>query len=371
MPSTFKLCFAAAGFVTLASFSSRRADACSCATGVLVSPPDLSVNVPLNAVVIYESPGAPTLFDETHNVEIAATVEPFLSRMWLLRPSQPLPEQSTIRVSPSQFPGAPFPRFVTGTTTRDTAPEYSGATSLRASFFDVSQSPCKSSCWSGDSYRRLRFEYAAPPAESSLLLLEVRRASDDAGAPVETVPIYRQFREQALPTAAETGGCTFGVPKFAAGEQVCARIVAYDVTGRRSDPSPEICTTAAACVPAYNQGCTVLDTCGPTGEPSDGGDAGPGVPDVAEGGPNEPDATPPIDPPDAADAATPPTKDAAWPPGNQPDVGDSNPPPNGPSDSGGCSIGPGAAHRSGAISALFTLFAVAALVRRRGSTHRL
>ncbi|MET0593854.1 MAG: hypothetical protein ABW133_14220 [Polyangiaceae bacterium] len=393
MRSTLKPYLAAVGLATLASLGSRRADACSCPMNVLVSPPPNAGDVPLNAVVIFESPTAPVLFDETHNAEIAVTAEPFtVPRMWLVRPNQPLPAQSTIRVTPPQAPGAPVPRFTTGTTSRDVAPQYTGATSFSAEFFDVSQSTCKSSCWVGDKYQRMRVDYPVPPADSSLLLLEVRRAGDDAGALLGTVALDQAYPGQAWSKRIDRESCTIGAPQFEADEPICARIVAYGVTGLRSDPSPEICTTVAACAPSFDQFCSVLDSCGPSGEPPDTGDGGPNSPDggssapdatdsgapnqpdaTDSGGPREPDATPPVDPPDAPDAGAPPANDASLPPGNQPDSGGSTPPPGNPGgtpDSDGCSIAPGASQHGGAVSTFFALFAASALLRRRDPSCR-
>jgi len=348
---------------TTVPFVSRTASACSCAMNVMLSPADKAVDVPLNAVVVFESVPAPTVYDETRGVDVAVTAEPFpgLPQLWLVRPNAPWAPTSTFRLSPSMAPGAPGSRFSTGTTTDHAAPVYAGLTSFRVETTTVGPNPpCRSSCWSGEMFRRLRLEYE-PPQDATLLLLEIRGVGADGGSLTGTVALSRYF-SASWPKTVDTGGCVSGIPAFVPTDDVCARIVAFDAAGHRSESPTEICSRAMSCEPRFSGACTPLDECLPP--PTN--DAGPD----AVGPDANPDAlTPDADPDDAAvDAVVPDggAIDAAVPPTNAPDVGGQGPATDsdGPRDSG-CAVAHVAASPAPRRALFAALIAACALGLRR------
>jgi len=114
------------------------------------------------------------------------------------------------------------------------------------------------------------------------------------------------------------------MPEFEPGEEVCARIVAFDVAGHRSAPSPETCSTAISCPLVFNQFCSLPTDCSAGSEPTGMNDAGP---DAAE-----PDADP-IDAVSDGVGADATEVDTQTPPTHEPDAGG----PVTPGD-GGCSV---------------------------------
>ena len=276
----------------LATFVSRDVAACTCPASKLLSPRGGASDVPLNAVIIFQTYGSPgVLHDVTHDVDVPVTMEPFAGRpqTWLIRPNDALAANSIFEVAPGPAgPGNPMAQFTTGSATDDAPPAYDGFRGFRTNIINLLSPslPCRSSCWGGDSYRRLYFDYAPPPSDSELLLAEIRR-EPAGGAPItETVPLFRNYTSD-WPQLIATGSCFIGVPSFNAGENVCARVIAFDMAGHRSDASPEICSRAEACAPKIERNtCFFVDECVPESDPTS--DAGEG--DAAQDGAGGTDA---------------------------------------------------------------------------------
>lgn len=290
-----------AGIVWLAP---RLAAACSCEASTLLSPRAGATDVPLNAVIVFESPPAQAIVvhDLTHNAEVATTVEPFgdLAQTSLIRPVEPLSPNTTYEVRPPPLSGDPMSRFTTGTSTDDASPNDDGLTSFGAETVDIQSLPCRSSCLDGNTFHRLRLGYAAPPADTTLLLLELRAEGSDR--PSGTVPLFRRYSE-VWAQRIDEGVCNFAVPAFAPQQNLCARIVAFDMAGHRGASSPEICARAIACAPSVDMTCTPRDECLPiesdggeapdSGEAPDAGEASDGaVPQDATSGQNDGTAPP-------------------------------------------------------------------------------
>jgi hypothetical protein len=252
------------GLITAGPLAIRSASACSCPLNTLVSPVENSVDVPINAVVLFESLGAPAIFDETHGVAVPATAEAFSPRIWLVRPSEPLAANSTFRMDAGP-PGAPVSRFTTGASRDDEPPTFAGLTKLGAEFTALGPSlPCRNSCWPYESLRRLRLEFEPPASDATVLLLQIDQGGGDAGAiaPIP-IPLFRRY-SQGWPNAVDNVGCGFGVPEFRPGDEICARLVAFDVAGHLSMGSPQICETVRACEPRIVQpGCGLSAECVP------------------------------------------------------------------------------------------------------------
>jgi hypothetical protein len=298
MRSKAPIISAVLGLFLAVPMTSRSVSACSCPQDTLISPADEAVDVPINAVVIFESPGAPTVFDETHNVLVNVSAEPFSRRTWLLRPNEPWAANSTFRVGTSSFPGYIPSRFTTGASRDDTAPIYAGLTSFRSEVTALPASlPCRNSCWNDNSLRRLHLEYAAPPPDVSLLLLEFDVGGGDAGAVgVPPIPLFGRYSKD-WPTSVDNAGCGFGTPEFAPGQEICAQIVAIDVAGHRSEASPKICQTVRACAAKFEPStCILSETCDPPTDPDAGLDA------TSDAGTNG-DA-PPVDSPEGGTGGT-------------------------------------------------------------------
>jgi hypothetical protein len=324
--------------VALAVASAPRvAAACSCERSMLLSPTPGATDVPINAVIVFEVAPAPIVFsivvyDVTHDVEVPTAIEPFgnIPQTWLVRPAAPLAPNSIFEVRPVPYPSSTMSRFMTGASTDDAAPTYDGFTSLGPETVDTRNPPCRSSCWVGDTFRRLRFGYAEPPVDTALLLMEVERVAADGTPTVATVPLFRGFIQSVWPERIQNGDCIFGVPAFATDENVCARMVAFDMAGHRSAPSREICSRAVACAPRFDNTCTPVDECLPGSDPSTP-DAGP---DDAESDDGDAGAPPPTDDPDADAAPTDPSTPDAGPDDAESDDGDPSTPDAGADGAG-------------------------------------
>jgi hypothetical protein len=339
----------------IATFVSREVAACSCELSTLLSPRGGTTDVPLNAVIIFQTVGSPgSVYDITHDVEVPVTMESFPGRAqtWLIRPKDALAANSTIEVRPMPSPGNTTSRFTTGTATDDAPPAYDGFNGFSANTVNLSSPslPCRNSCWGGDTFRRLRFDYAPPPSDTSILLVEMRRETVD-GAPItETVPFFRHYYEADWPQRIENGSCGISIPLFNAGENVCARVIAFDMAGHRSDPSPEICSRVVACAPRVTNACTFFDECIPESDPaSDAGSSD------ADGG-------------DAGSSDAGPSDDAAQDDAGGTDAPGVDAPPSASSennDMGGCTISHGGLRSASLSPRLVVLAAALVLLRRR------
>jgi len=263
------------------SMGARPADACSCAGSMLLSPQPSSIDVPLNAAIVFASlQTSVALFDRDHNVEVPATVEPFagLARVWLIRPNQLLLPNTTydVRSPLTTTGGAPF---TTGTQTDHEPPSYIEITSLTAETGGPFAESCSAACLSRVG-QRMKFDYASPPPDTSLLLLEVRAADTTT---VSTMPISRYAQEPHWPRLHTNSSCGFsGAMPFGPGEEICARIIGFDMAGHRSEPSPEICTSVSACPPPTPQNpCSWSLDCNSLGDAGRDGAADAGVTDVS------------------------------------------------------------------------------------------
>jgi hypothetical protein len=263
----------------------------------------------------WESPVV-ALFDMDRNVEVPATVEPFagLARVWLFRPNQVLSPNTTYGF------GYGGPRgigsFRTGTTTDHEPPGYMELTSFVAETAGPFSDSCGGLCRPRFG-QRMKFDYSPPPADTSLLLLEVRGA-DTTTLSTVPIPLYAPYVE--WPRLHTTGMCSFVGAAFGADEEICARIVALDMAGLRGEASPEICTRVSACPPPAPNSCSwSCDLPGDAGS----GDAGAGD-----------------------SGAT--------------DV----PPPPFDTDPGGCSMSPKGSRPASPAALLAVFAAIAALVRR-------
>jgi hypothetical protein len=264
----------AAATITIAS---REVAACSCDLTTLMSPRAGAMDVPVNAVVVLRSVTPSfVLYDLTHDIAVPTTVNPFgdVSEAWIVRPNQPLAPDTMFEMRSGPLQVAIPLRFTTGSTTDDTPPIYDGFASFQAEVTDTSSAPCRNSCWSGNAYRRLRLEYATPPDDAAMLLMEFDRP---AGVPAAaTVPLFRRYSVSDWPLRLESGGCFPVAPSFAPDEDVCIRLVAFDMAGHRSGDPRQICKKAVACSARYSSACGVLDECAAGSEPSPEGGAGPG-----------------------------------------------------------------------------------------------
>jgi hypothetical protein len=340
----------------------RQAAACSCDLTTLLSPHAGATDVPLNAVVVYRSLTASiVVHDLTRDVDVPTTIDPFgdVSETWLVRPNQPLAPNTTFEVRPSPAPGAPGPRFMTGTTTDETSPVYDGFASFQAETTDLSSAPCRDSCWSGNSFNRLRLGYAPPPDDTAVLLMEFYRPSELSA--VATVPLFRRYSVSDWPLQIVNAGCAPVTPPFAPEEDLCIRLVAFDMAGHRSGDPRQICTRSVACSPRFNSACMLLDQCAPRSEPSPEGGAGPseeaGTPPTSD---SEPSSEGGVG--SAEEAGTPAARDSGVEVG-APTV------PIGETQEGGCSLTGGRAARGSAP--LFAMAVAGALLwgrRRRAPT---
>jgi hypothetical protein len=234
------------------SMVARPADACTCPGRVaLLSPRPSSIDVPLNAAIASWQ-NSVALFDRDRNIEVPATVEPFAGlRIWLIRPNQLLLPNTTydVRSPLTTMGGAPF---TTGTTTDDDPPGYIEITSFSAETGGPFAESCSALCQPRVG-QRMKFDFTPPPADTSLLLLEVRTADTTT---VSTIPISR-YPQAPWPRLHTNEHCSFSGATFGPGEEICARIIAFDMAGHRSEPSPEICTSVSACPPPTRQNsCT-------------------------------------------------------------------------------------------------------------------
>jgi hypothetical protein len=258
----------------IATFAPREVAACSCEASTLLSPRGGATDVPLNAVIIFQTYGSPgPLYDVTHGVEVPVTTEPFAGRpqTWLIRPNAALAANSIFEMAPGLSPGNPMAQFTTGTATDDAPPAYDGFRGFSANTINLLSPslPCRSSCWEGNTHRRLYFDYAPPPSDSALLLAEIRR-EPAGGAPItETVPLFRHYYATEWPQRISNGSCFIGVPSFNASDDICVRVVAFDMAGHRSDASPEICSRAVGCAPKVDGStCSFVDECVPEADPT-------------------------------------------------------------------------------------------------------
>jgi hypothetical protein len=301
------------------SMVARPAAACSCADSVLWSPRPGSTDVPRNPAIVIVSWQSPVLalFDTDRNLEVPATIEPFagLARVWLIRPNQVLSANTTYGF------GYGGPRsigsFTTGTTTDHDPPGYMELTSFVAETGGPYSDSCGSLCQPRFS-QRMKFDYSPPPADTSLLLLEVRGADTTT---LSTVPIPQYAPYVEWPRLHTTGMCSFVGAAFGAGEEICARIVALDMAGLRGEASPEICTRVSACPPPAPNSCSW--TCALPG------DAGLGDAGAGDGG--------------ATDV----------------------PPPPIDTDPGGCSMSTNGSRPASPAALLAVFAAIAALMRRQ------
>jgi hypothetical protein len=279
----------------------RPADACQCLDLILLSPRAESTDVPLNVTIVLQSFWAPSaLYDLDQDVDVPATIDPFTDtqstsarRVWVIRPKELLRPNARFGIRRMPSMGGSFGTFTTGTTTDDEQPSYGGITSFRAESAEPIGDLCRNACWPQTGpFRFLKFDYPPPPADTSLLLLEARSAD----AKVTTIPLSPAISLATSPDWPRRDGnmlCEFGGPSFEVGEEICARIIAFDMAGHRSEPSPEICTRAAACgvpPPAPISGlCVFSDECFPL----DRGDASAdaiGASDADRPGADPPDA---------------------------------------------------------------------------------
>ena len=272
------------------SIVARPSAACSCADMMLLSPLAGSTDVPLNATLVVQADLVPVaLYDVDQDVEVPATIDPFTDdrRAWVIHPKQLLRPNATfeVRFAPP-IQGGSIRRFTTGTTTDDEAPSYGGITSFRAESVEPIGNSCRTSCGpSTGPFRFLKFDYPPPPADTSLLLLEARSANTTT---VTTIPLALTFGRPDWPRRKSNSLCDEGAPPFQVGEEICARIIAFDMAGHRSEPSPEICTRVAACAPpAPGQAFCSFDAC----TPLDPGDASADAMGARDADP--PDADPP------------------------------------------------------------------------------
>ena len=264
------------------SMVARPADACTCAESMLLSPQPSSNDVPLNAAIVFASlQTSVALVDRDRNIEVPATVEPFagLARVWLIRPNQLLLPNTTYDVrslSTTTTGGAPF---TTGTQTDHAPPSYVEITSLTAETGGPFAESCSAACLSRVG-QRVKFDYASPPPDTSLLLLEVRAADTTT---VSTMPISRYPQEPHWPRLRTSSNCDFGgAMSFGPNEEICARIIAFDMAGHRSEPSPEICTSVSACPPPTPQNpCAWSLDCNSLGDAGRDGAADAGDTDVS------------------------------------------------------------------------------------------
>jgi hypothetical protein len=159
--------------VAAISMVARPAAACSCPGSILWSPKSGATDVPLNPAIVIASWQTPVaLFDTDQNVEVPTTVEPFagLARVWLIRPNEVLSPNTTYGVGAGGRPGTGS--FTTGTTTDHDPPGYVELTSFVAETGGPFPE-CDGLCMPPVG-RRMKFDYSPPPADTSLLLLEVR-----------------------------------------------------------------------------------------------------------------------------------------------------------------------------------------------------
>jgi len=183
----------------------RQATACSCAPALLLSPQAGSTNVPLNAAIVYVSRQSPvTLVERNQNLEVPITIEPFprVAGVLLIRPNQLLQPNTTYEMRALTGVTAELSTFTTGTSTDDEAPTYGGITSFSADTIYPGDG-CRTSCSPlVGPIRRVRFDLPAPPADTSLFLLEMR--APDATA-IQVIPIYRFWSSPNWPRAHTDG----------------------------------------------------------------------------------------------------------------------------------------------------------------------
>jgi hypothetical protein len=262
------------------SMVARPADACTCADSVLFSPQPSSTDVPLNAAIVFASwQTSVALFEMDRNIEVPATIAPFagLARVWLIRPNQLLLPNTTYDVRSALTRTGSDP-FTTGTKTDDDPPSYIEITSFSAETGGPFGESCSGLCLPKVA-QRMKFDFTSPPPDASLLLLEVRAAD---ATTVSTIPISRSPHAPHWPLLHRSSICGFSGATFGPGDEICARIIGFDMAGHRSEPSPEICTSVSACPPptpqnscAWSLDCNVLGDAGPDGA------ADAGVPDVS------------------------------------------------------------------------------------------
>jgi hypothetical protein len=250
-----------------------------------LSPRAGSTDVPLNAkIVFYSWQSLITLVERDSNLGVPISIDPFqgVQLVWLVRPHDFLKPNTTYEMRTMPGGGGESAAFTTGTSMDDEAPTYGGITFFSAHIIDGGNE-CRHSCLPAEGpIRRLRFDFPPPPADTSLLLLETR--VPDATA-VATIPISRLFNSPDWSRFHTSGSCSLGRSSFEQDEPICARIVAVDMAGHRSEPSPEICTRVSACAPPtratgcmWSPDCLALDG-GPTGT-NDAGTADADWPDT-------------------------------------------------------------------------------------------
>ena len=243
------------------SMVARPADACTCPGSMLLSPQPSSTDVPLNAAIVFASwQTSVALFDRDRSIEVPATLEPFagLARVWLIRPNQLLLPNTTYDVrSPLTTTGGTS--FMTGTKTDDDPPSYIEITSFIAETGGPFSESCSASCLSRVG-QRMKFDFASPPADTSLLLLEVRAADTTI---VSTIPLSPYRQAPYWPRFHANSSCDFsGAMSFGPGEEICASI--------------------SACPPPTPQNsCTWSLDCNARGDAGPDGAADAGVNDVS------------------------------------------------------------------------------------------
>jgi hypothetical protein len=197
-----------------------------------------------------------------------------------------------------------------------------GPSSLTTEIFPVPAGrSCSAGCITKDAFRSVRIQYATPPDDAAMLLVEFRRVTADGGTVYEPAPIFNVGGSEPWRGLLNDGDCSAGLPALAAGEEVCARLVVMDIAGNRSEPSPELCATSKACQmgPSCDvTQCTAVSDAGPDVIEPDA--TFPDVHDVGDGGPGpDPDATSPDAPHDSVDAHAPDTSVPPAPDAGKPD----------------------------------------------------
>jgi hypothetical protein len=153
--------------------------------------------------------------------------------------------------------------FATGADIDTTPPTFSGLTSMAP---ETMQYPIEGSCVSGcltsssGNVSRIHIDYPAPPIDAVHVAFELY---DGTGTFVD---------ETTMPSEPSTllgfNECGDRAPHLIPESNYCARVVAYDVAGNRSNDTP-LCATAKTCLPKVypytgtGNSCEPVDECLP------------------------------------------------------------------------------------------------------------
>jgi hypothetical protein len=231
--------------------------ACTCIIGgPEISPVDRATNVPRNAIVIVEYAGAS--HQETIELTVAGTAELLPIQVVVRRPNDfsgvtAFGTPASLLAPNTTYMVKAIDTFQTVTTTFTTGDEIDTEppvfTGLRAMtpisipYADASASAHCVAVFDGQ-VSGMQLDYDAAPADVAHLALEIRDRDHDL------------VDELTVPTSSpHTLGfklCAPDSPRFVAGVDYCARLVAYDVAGNRAGDSSEVCETAVTCAPEPN-----------------------------------------------------------------------------------------------------------------------